>query len=354
MIDFLIYIYSFFFNIDLVEENKMEKTNIKIENKIENKVENKKIEEDLIQQRIKEEQILKEIRERERLKVIKEKEEAKNQKINEYKLKSFKDELFNRKWDIIENKYNWDYKVISYSQKRDLEERDEISVDKVWDEYVKIISKKDRKDIREFDMEYIQTKNNKTNNDNIKYIVLYFHWMAWNKTWWAKDYTFWWNFNRIQNLAIENQMVYISPTLKDFNNKWVKDIYELIKRKQNEFRNAKIILTAGSSWWTLLWNLVNINNWELTKDIRGIMLLGSVIDYNFNNVLENRIPIYIAHWNRDSSISYKEKEIYYNQIKKIIKDYPIKVEIFDRWIHWTPIRMLDWRKSINWILEQNI
>jgi len=280
------------------------------------------------------------------------------QKLNTYKkifqLKSFKDDLFRFKWGIIKSTYNWDVDYIDFSIKRDVEDRDEIDVKKVYDKYIEKIDKNNRQDLSFrtpfWKQNYWEVKDNNLKNTDAKIVLFYFHGMWGNRHQWINDYSFWWNFNRIQNLMIKNKWVYISTDFKDFTNIGPQEMFLLIKKKMLEYPNAQIYLSSASSWWTLLWRLMNNN--EMKQKIDGIILLGSVTNL-FNTIYDKNIPIYIGHWTRDPNINYLNKIKFYLRMKNKNPQYPIKVELFQWWVHWTPIRMVNWKSIINWILQQN-
>lgn len=263
-----------------------------------------------------------------------------------------KDDLFKYQWWILETYINWWIKLIDYSEKRDIEDRDIIDVDRVYDKYVEKINDKNKNDIFINTpygwTNYWEVKDNNIKNENIELIVLYFHGAWWNRHQWVNDYTFWWNFNRIQNLMIKNNGVYISPDFKDFEWKWTVEMQILIYHLLKKYPNWKLIISWASSGWTILWNIVNKSEKKLVDKISGLLLIWSVTNSKYN--INNRIPIYIWHWTKDSNISYKPLFSYYNEIKKQNSIYPIKIELFKNWVHWTPIRMINWRDSINWIL----
>lgn len=273
-------------------------------------------------------------------------------KEEKFKLKWFKDDLFSYKW-VLEEKLDWNWRLIQFSMKEDVEDRDEIDVDKVFEHYI------DRKteEYREIKwlywvewFSYYEVTDRNQKDEDKKLVVLYFHWKWWNKTWWINDETFWWNFNRIQNLMIENSWVYITTDtelwVKSENNHW-----KLLKHLKTKYKNAKIILIWWSNWWIMLWKL--LNNKEYNKFIDWIILSWTILDenkswYSTDFLIKNRIPVYIAHWNKDH-IQFWEKEIF---LKSFLSQWWLwKVVIFNWWIHGTPIRMIDYKEAINWMIE---
>lgn len=271
------------------------------------------------------------------------KEEKIVEKTSDNSIKWFKDELFTHRW-TIEERHNGNWRLIEYSQKIDVEDRDEIDVDKVFDKYI---------DLRtlNFTKEKSLTSNfkyNEVTEDNVKnedkeWVVLYFHWMGWNKDQWTNNHTFWWNFNRIQNLMLENKGSYITTTLT-----WTKENTEnhiaLIEKLRKEYPNAKIIVSCGSKWWEMLWNLIDS---RVNKDLFWVIFMWSVLDmkWRYSPLYQQNIPVYISHWTKDH-IPYEEKEQFLKAMTS--KGVKMKVDIFNTGIHWTPIRMTDWKEVLNW------
>lgn len=259
-----------------------------------------------------------------------------------YDIKPYKDNLFKYSW-IIETDLSWSYRMISYSQKRDLEDRDAIAEKRVKDEYVSVLNKTDtffqlwRKRI-----DYIQVwKNNK----DTKFIVLYMHGMGGNRFQGVNDWTFWGNFNRIQNISVSNWGTYISPDFSDFWKTGISQMKALILRKKYESPSAKIIVSCASSGWSICWGLAkekNIVDW--------LVILGSNNDYQFLKNATKKIPIYMAHGQKDRVISMKSQYDFFKYALQE-KKFPIIMETFENGTHGTPIRMVDWKIALNWVLS---
>lgn len=273
-------------------------------------------------------------------------------KDEKYRIKPFKDDLFSYKQTLVE-KLDWNWKLIDFSVKRDVEDRDEIDVDKVFEHYIDRKTEKYR-EIKNLDsvewFSYYEVTDRKQNDSEKKLITIYFHWKWWNKTWWINDETFWWNFNRIQNLMIENSWVYISTDTILWD-KWISDHTKLLEHLKNKYTNAKIVLIWWSNWWLMLWDLVNNEN--SNKFIDWIILAWTVLDdKNEKNstdfLVKNKIPVYIAHWNKDH-IPFWPKETFLKKFLSLWWEW--KVVIFNWWVHWTPIRMVDYKEVLNWMLE---
>jgi hypothetical protein len=253
----------------------------------------------------------------------------------------------------LKSEYNWEIELIDYSVFRDIEERDIIDVEKVADEYIELIPEWYR-NLKNYEWDnwikqYWEVKNSGIKDEEIKIITIYFYWLNWNINQWINDYRFWWNFNRIQNLMIRNNWIYITTEFTNFNDKWVSDISYLIDKLNKKYINAEIIISWASSGWALIWNILEEE--RLKKIVKWVLLIGSTIDMDYK--IDNLIPIYIWHWTKDRNIPYLTKYDFYNKLKEEKQNYPIKIEFFNWWIHWTPIRMINWLDAINWIFEQN-
>ena len=55
---------------------------------------------------------------------------------------------------------------------------------------------------------------------------------------------------------------------------------------------------------------------------------------------------------RDSVFPIEKMEAFYRSVRKAAPGYPIRMVRFETGSHGTPIRMTDWRETINWMLAQ--
>lgn len=275
----------------------------------------------------------------------------------------FKDNLFAYK-AIVSEEADGKYKLIDYSQKRDLEERDEIPEKKVSREY---------RDTTKFDL-YKQDKSFLYNNkkisyventkawvdikkEDVKYLTIYIHWLNWNRWQWVNDYSFGWNFNRIQNLMLLNNGSYIATEFSDFGSLWINQVRELIKQKKKEYPNTKVFVACGSSGWAICWWLAN--NSEGNALINGLLILGSSSWHNWLNnshlsTHRNKLlPIFIAHWQKDRVIGLEGQKNFFHAVLSKNKNYPIRMHTFTNGTHGTPIRMLDWKVVMEWLIKNS-
>ncbi len=290
--------------------------------------------------------------EKEEIKVV----QKKSQSYRIHDTTPSKKELF--EWKGGSERYSQEFpieqvRIVHYSQKRDLEDRDVIDVKKVSEEYVNRTVAKHRKIITMNNgFTYYKTAST-VKPEDVKLILLYMHGAGWNKTWWIKDETFGWNFNRVQDLMIQNKWVYISTTV-EWNKRWVQQHMNMLQNLHKEYPNAQFILSAGSKWGEMLKMLISAFKRESFKPI-GIMLLGSIYNSSvvpdISLVKQWNMPIYQAHGMKDKNIPYKWKINDMRIMKQAWLEHMMKVELFDNWVHGTPIRMLIWQDALNWILE---
>ena len=286
--------------------------------------------------------------------------QRKNNRIIKY---WFKDKMFSYNHGTWEDKQRW-FLWVDYNQKRDLEDRDFIDVDQAFPEWVDLSLKNEefRLDIpntwnKHLEAYWIAKKKYKNiywdskKWDYPKFIFVFVHGLNGNKTWWFKDWTFNWNFNRLKHIAYYNDWVYISPTVRNFSD-WADKIANLFSIIKKNYPKTKLILACWSSWGETCWKVYN--NVDVPLD--WIMLLGSMIAPNgIKTIIKRQIPIYYWHWGKDRAIWVNWIINFYSQVKKMSSHRDlIRLEVFTNWVHWTPLRMVDYLKVLQWMFwEEN-
>ena len=66
-------------------------------------------------------------------------------------------------------------------------------------------------------------------------------------------------------------------------------------------------------------------------------------------------PGYVENGSTDKTVDWVTWELFFKDIKKAMPDYPIRFELFksDVAVHGTPLRMVDWRMVLNWMLKRD-
>lgn len=278
-------------------------------------------------------------------------------------LKPYKDNLFGYK-SIVYQEFDKKYTVFPYSQKVDLEQRDSIPEKRARDEYFDTTEVEKYRVDKTFTYQGKKitfTETTKAGNwlakEDVQYLVIYIHGLNGNRTWGTNDFSFWWNFNRIQNLMLENNGSYIATEFSDFNRRGMLEVRELILSKRKEYPKARVFVACGSSGGAICWGLAS--DVQGNRLIHGLLILGSSSGYDwFNNSSlsfqrKRLLPIYIAHGEKDRVIWLAWQKKFFSQILAKNKDYPIRMHVFTNWTHGTPIRMFDWKTVLNWMIKNS-
>ena len=57
----------------------------------------------------------------------------------------------------------------------------------------------------------------------------------------------------------------------------------------------------------------------------------------------------IGHGSWDPDYDYKPMVAFYEALRAKAPDYPVRFLLFDTGKHGAPVRMIDWRDTLNWI-----
>lgn len=263
-----------------------------------------------------------------------------------------KDDYFAYK-TILSQGDQGDYLIIDYNELRDINGRDAIVEKRVKDAYVSHAPRKFQKDLQ------IQTTAGPIRtiavgeiNAATRFVVIYLHGRGGNRHQGSNDFSFGGNFNRLKNLALKGGGVYLSPDFTDFSTRGTTEIAGLIEAARKQAPQAKVIIACGSAGGQLCW--------ELSKDAKasaivdGLVLLGSLWDASFlkTDVYSRRVPVFFAHGSRDPVFAIESQQSFYQLLRKTSSGYPVKFHRFESGNHGTPIRMIDWRLALNWVLAQ--
>ena len=271
-----------------------------------------------------------------------------------YRLAPYKDDLFAYP-GVLESAYGGDYVKVDYSEKRDLDERDEVPEKKVRPEYVSLETKAVERDLTldtgRSTLKYIATGRI---DGGAKAIVIYVHGRNGNRFQGANDGMFGGNFNRIKNLMMRNDGLYLSPGFPDLKNKGRDAAKALIKDYAAKSPGAAIFVACGSLGGGICWRL--IEDPEVAPMLSGLLLLGSTNDDGFFESppatgAAPPVPIYIGHGTRDPIIKAGAQLAFFKRIRERLPGYPVRLALFESGAHGTPIRMSDWRLVLNWMLE---
>lgn len=266
------------------------------------------------------------------------------------KLKPFKDELFAYP-AILSSDDGGAYRVVDYSGARDIDGRDQIPERRVQGKYVStgvrrvqqdLILKAAAGDIRHYAVG--RTKG-------ARVITVYLHGRGGSRKQGVDDFTFGGNFNRIKNLMAANGGLYLSPDFSGFDQKGAAEITALIGHYSAHSPAAPIFVACGSMGGALCWKLAD--DAAMAGKLSGLLLLGSHWNDGFLNspAFRNRVPVFFGQGSRDKVFPVKKQEAFFRAIRQKSPNYPARFVRFETGSHGTPIRMTDWRETLNWMLS---
>lgn len=268
-----------------------------------------------------------------------------------YRLAPWKDDLFSYP-AVIENHDDGAYLRVAYSKQRDLYERDQVPERQVWSKYVSLVSQR----VRNYDGAGIRLKflGFGRVDGGAHAVVIYVHGQGGSRFQGADQGTFGGNFNRIMNLMERNGGAYISPDFTDLHAAGTADIKALVLDQAARSPGAAIFVACGSQGGSICWGLAA--DAEVTPHLAGLLLLGSSHDDAFLSSPmvtggAPPIPLFIGHGTEDPIFAWQDEVAFYKRLRAANPRYPVQIVLFDSGVHGTPIRMVDWRSTLNWMLE---
>ena len=273
----------------------------------------------------------------------------------DFQLAPYKDKLFAYP-RVIDKSSDGNYLLVEYDRERDLIGRDRIPRRKAHYRYVDQGVRWSR------GVKTYQSANGTKKlfavgkqGRNTKIVVIYVHGKGGNRRQGVNDWTFGGNFNRLQNLMTRNKGLLLTPDFTNFKARGKQDIANLMFEAITANPNARIFIACGSMGGGVCWRLAK--DTKTAKHIDGLFILGSHWDNEFltSPVLKSSksaIPIYFGHGAADPVFAPKTQLAFFKNIKAKNKNYPARFVMFSTGAHGTPIRMIDWRRELNWMLRQ--
>jgi len=264
-------------------------------------------------------------------------------------LKPFKDSLFAYP-GLLSQADDGDFRAVDYREARDINQRDEVPERRVKAEYVRLAVRSAQKDlsvatpageIRHFAV-------GKT--EGAAAITVYLHGQGGNRRQGVDDFTFGGNFNRIKNLMWDNGGLYLSPDFSDFEARGVAEVAALLAHYAAKSPGAPIFVACGSMGGAICWGLANDR--AIAAKLSGLLLLGSFPSDGFakSAAFAREVPLFIGQGSRDTVFSVESQEAMYKRVRS--NGYPVRFVRFETGTHGTPIRMTDWRETLNWMLSR--
>ena len=269
-------------------------------------------------------------------------------------LKPYKEKIFKYR-KPLESKENGRFLKIPYDVKRDINQRDELPVRKVKGYYVSTRPKSKQQDLA------LSANGRKVTyfavgalDGNARMTVIFLHGRDGSRHLGFDDDKFGGNFNRLKNLMFRNGGIYISADFADFKQAGMQDVRAIIEKYRRQTKGP-LVVACGSMGSFLCWRLAN--NQRASRNIDGLVILGGFPDPNYLNSTRARgrakpIPILMAHGSIDSVYNWKTTYNFYRSLRSRSPRYPVRYVLFDTGKHGTPVRMVDWRDTLNWIASK--
>jgi hypothetical protein len=271
-----------------------------------------------------------------------------------FQIAPYKDKLFaNPK--PIQTLYDGSFRVVEYSVERDLRGRDEVPEKKAKAEYVSLDTRK---------AEQILTLTDGPRKTPVaivgkvegpaKAIVMFLHGRGAGLKAGFDDWNFGGNFNRIKNLMMRSGGLYVSPSFANFDETGRAQIKGIMRALAKGSPDAPVFLACASAAGRLCTALAADK--EAGPRIGGILFLGA----NVKDIAPAaaqltrtgyRIPVFIGHGSKDPVIDWVRQELFFKAIREAAPDYPIRFTLYQPGFHGTPMRMVDWREVINWMID---
>ena len=241
--------------------------------------------------------------------------------------------------------------MVDYNEQRDINKRDEVPERRVRAKYVSLGVRRQQQDLTlktaAGDIRHVAV--GKTEGASL--IVIYLHGQGGSRKQGVDDFTFGGNFNRIKNLAANNGGLYLSPDFSDFGGKGAGEVAALIAHYAEKSPGAPVFVACGSMGGGLCWELAKSG--DVAGRLGGLLLLGSHWDDGFfgSAAFKRKVPVFFGQGSKDPVFPAEKQEAFFRAIRAKSAGYPARFVRFESGTHGTPIRMTDWRETLNWMLS---
>lgn len=237
--------------------------------------------------------------------------------------------------------------VVDYDKKRDIHRRDQEPERRVRSRYVSLKVKR-----------YSRVATHEANGRRVetgltgdfaaaRFTVIFVHGRGGDQRLGMNDYTFGGNFNRLKNLMVLNGGAYLAPTVASFDDQGARDVKSLI-----EAGRAPVVLACASMGSIICSKLAR--DTSVVERLAGMVLLGGAPDMGLakSAAVKARVPIMFTHGSDDSVYAWRSQKAAFDVVRASSADYPARFVLFDTGSHGTPIRMTDWKQTLEFVLSR--
>ncbi|UPA25993.1 alpha/beta hydrolase [Shinella oryzae] len=264
-------------------------------------------------------------------------------------LKPWKDELF-AYGTVVETADDGALRVVDYEEMRDINGRDQVPERRVKSTYVSTAVKKATQALT------VDTPAGKLDvamtgkGEGAAFTVIFIHGRGGDRRLGNNDWTFGGNFNRLKNLAAQNGGVYYAPSVPSFDDAGAARISGLILRAKALSPDAPVILACASMGSFICARVVR--DATAVKSLSGMVLMGGAADgdYARTPAFKAKLPVYFTHGDSDKVYAANDQIAVFRKLRKA--GIPTRFVLFQTGGHGTPVRMTDWRETLNFLLAR--
>jgi len=164
------------------------------------------------------------------------------------------------------------------------------------------------------------------------------------------DWNFGGNFNRLKNLTVQNGGVYYAPSVPSFDDAGAARISGLILRAKALSPDRPVILACASMGSFICARVVR--DATAVRSLSGMVLMGGAADgdYAKTPAFKAKLPVFFTHGDSDGVYAANDQIAV---LRKLLKaGIPTRFVLFQTGGHGTPVRMTDWRETLNWLFAQ--
>lgn len=261
-------------------------------------------------------------------------------------LKGHKDRLFAYP-AILATTEDGSFKVVHYDKQRDIHRRDIEPERRVRSNYVTLgVNRQSRLAVHQANGRAIET-GVAGNYAKARFAVIFVHGRGGDQRLGMNDYTFGGNFNRLKNLMVTNGGAYLAPTVASFDVQGARDVKALVLASP-----APVVLACASMGSIICSTLAD--DPAVVPKLAGIALLGGAPDMGLVNsqAVKARLPIMFTHGSLDTVYDWNSQKAVFDAVRKTTEAYPARFVLFDTGSHGTPMRMTDWKQTLEFLLSR--
>lgn len=264
-------------------------------------------------------------------------------------LKPWKDDLFGY-GQVVETADGGALRVVDYQEMRDINGRDQVPERRVKQAYVSTAVKKAQANLT------IDTPAGPVDvamtgrHEGAAFTVIFIHGRGGDRRLGNNDWSFGGNFNRLKNLAVQNGGVYYAPSVPSFDDAGAARISGLILTAKALSPDRPVILACASMGSFICARVVR--DAAAVKSLSGMVLMGGAADADYAKTpaFKAKLPVFFTHGDSDSVYAANDQITVFRKLRKA--GVPTQFVLFQTGGHGTPVRMTDWRETLNWLFSR--